>query len=194
MVLAAGTSAAAAGIGGSLALHLALGAGGPRPALALPALHGQAVWGAGQRRAPVFALRDQNGRVVSLGGQRGHTVVLAFISPLCAQCAIEGRGLAIAEQQVAPADRPVLLLVSVNPHANGAEARATARRWRISGNWHWLLGRQSQLTRLRRAYQVARTTAVYLIDARGFERVGVNAPFLPQFVADDFRTLARGAA
>jgi cytochrome oxidase Cu insertion factor (SCO1/SenC/PrrC family) len=194
MILAAGISAGAAGIGGGFAIHLALGAGSPRPSLALPALHGQAVWGAGQRRAPAFALRDQNGRVVSLGGQHGHTVVLAFISPRCTRCAIEGRGLAIAEQEAASADRPVLLIVSVNPHASGAEAKATARRWRISGNWHWLLGRQSQLTRVRRAYQVARTTAVYLIDARGFERVGVSAPFLPQFVADDFRTLARGAA
>jgi cytochrome oxidase Cu insertion factor (SCO1/SenC/PrrC family) len=194
MILGVGISAAAAGIGAGLALHLALGAGSPRPTLALPALHGQAVWGAGKRRAPAFALRDQNGRVISLRGQHGHTVVLAFISPLCTRCAIEGRGLAIAEQQVAPADRPVLLIVSMNPHADGAEAKATARRWRISGNWHWLLGRQSQLTRVHRAYQVARTTAVYLIDARGFERVGVNAPFLPQFVADDLRTLAQGAA
>jgi protein SCO1 len=203
-LLAAAVLAAALGVGGGAAFHLTARSGAARPTLTLPTLHGQAVWAAGRRRAPAFALRDQYGRLVSLAGQRGHTVVVAFMDPLCKQeCPIEGRGLAVAEQQVAPSQRPTLLIVSVNPAASGADATAATRKWGISGDWHWLLGNRSQLARVWRAYAIAvlptknditHSTAVYLIDRRGFERAGVIAPFLPQFVADDLRTLAREPA
>lgn len=196
--------AAAAGVTGGVVLHFALPSAAARPALALPALHGEAMWPPGRRTAPAFALRDQDGRLVSLAAQRGRTVVVAFMDPLCKQeCPLEGRGLATAEQQVTPAQRPVLLIVSVNPQADGMDARAATRRWHISGEWHWLLGRRPQLARVWRAYDITvipktndivHSTAVYLIDRRGFERAGFIAPFLPQFVADDFRTLARGRA
>ncbi len=204
LVLLAVLLAAAAGIAVGAGLHLALRSASARPALTVPALHGQAVWSAGRRPAPAFALRDQDDRLVSLAAQRGRTVVVAFMDPLCRQeCPIEGRGLAIAERQVAPAQRPVLLIVSVNPHADGADAKAATRRWRITGDWHWLLGRRSQLARVWRAYDITvipktndivHSTAVYLIDRRGFERAGFIAPFLPPFVADDFRMLARERA
>lgn len=203
-LLAAAVLAAALGVGGGAAFHLTVRSGAGRPTLTLPTLHGQAVWAAGRRPAPAFALRDQNGRLVSLAGQRGHTVVLAFMDPLCKQeCPIEGRGLAVAEQQVAPSQRPTLLIVSVNPAASGADATASTRKWGISGDWHWLLGNRSQLARVWRAYaiavlptknDIAHSTAVYLIDRRGFERAGVIAPFLPQFVADDLKVLGRERA
>jgi cytochrome oxidase Cu insertion factor (SCO1/SenC/PrrC family) len=194
--------AGALGVCVGIGIHLAAGAGGsPSPSPTLPTLHGQAVWDAGKRPAPAFALRDQARTVVSLAAQRGHTVVLAFMDPLCKQeCPIEGRELAASERQVAPAERPVLLIVSVNPKATAADARAAARNWGIAGDWHWLLGGQAQLARVWRAYRITvvasthdivHSTAVYVIDKRGFERVGVIAPFLPQFVGDDLRALAR---
>jgi protein SCO1 len=196
--------AAAVGVGIGAAVHLTVGSRSAHPSIALPALHGQAVWAAGRRPAPPFALRDQNGRLVSLSGLRGRTVVVAFMDPLCKQeCPIEGRGLALAEQQVAPAQRPTLLIVTVNPQARAADARTATRKWHIAGDWHWLLGRRSQLAPVWRAYDISvlpaqndivHSTAVYLIDRRGFERVGVLAPFLPQFVADDLRKLAREPA
>jgi cytochrome oxidase Cu insertion factor (SCO1/SenC/PrrC family) len=172
--------------------------------VALPALHGQAVWPAGKRPAPLFALHDQDGRRVSLAALRGRTAIVAFMDPLCRQeCPLEGRELADAERQVAPKQRPMLLIVSVNPEARGADARAAARRWSIAGDWHWLLGRRSQLAPVWHAYGIAvlpksgdivHSTALYLIDRQGFERVGVIAPFLPQFIADDLRVLAREKA
>lgn len=205
LVLFSAALAAALGVCVGVGIHLAVGAGGPAsPSLTLPTLHGQAVWGAGRRPAPAFALRDQARTVVSLAAQQGHTVVLAFMDPLCKQeCPIEGRELAAAERQVAPADRPVLLIVSVNPKATAADANAAARKWDIAGDWHWLLGGQAQLARVWRAYEVTvvpsthdivHSTAVYVIDKRGFERAGVIAPFLPQFVGDDLRALAREQA
>jgi protein SCO1 len=164
-------------------------------------LHGEAMWPAGRRPAPAFALRDQSGRLVSLGAERGHTVIVSFMDPLCKQeCPIEGRGLALAERQLTTAERPTLLIVSVNPEARPIDAKQAARVWGISGHWHWLLGRRAQLAPIWRAYgitvipkthDIVHSTAVYLIDRSGFERAGFIAPFLPQFVADDLRVLAR---
>lgn len=201
-LLGAALLAAVLGIGAGAAGHLAFGSSPARRTLALPALHGQAVWAAGRRPAPAFTLADEAGRTISLRGLRGRSVVLAFMDPLCKQeCPIEGRALAAAERQVAPAQRSTVLIVSVNPRATGVEAKAASRKWGISG--HWLLGSRARLARVWRAYDITviaktndiiHSTAVYLIDRRGYERAGFIAPFLPQFLADDLRTLARGAA
>lgn len=200
LVAVAALPAVAVGVAAGVGLHLLLRQPSAHPAPTAGALHGEAVWAAGRRPAPALALRDQDGRLVSLASERGRTVVLAFMDPRCKQeCPIEGRALADAERQVTAAQRPVLLIVSVNPRATAADARAASREWSISGDWHWLLGRRAQLARVWRAYDITvipktndivHSTAVYLIDRRGFERVGLLAPFPPPFVADDLRTLA----
>lgn len=190
------------GIGAGAAGHLAFGSSPARPTLALPTLHGQAVWAEDRRPAPAFTLADQAGRTISLGDLRGRRVVLAFMDPLCKQeCPLEGRALARAESQVAPAQRATLLIVSVNPLARPADAKAANRKWGIPA--HWLLGSRKQLARVWDAYDISviptkgdivHSTAIYVVDGRGFERAGFIAPFEPQFLADDLRTLARGAA
>ena len=194
------------GVGGGVILHFALASPTARPtrALGLPALYGQAVWSAGRKPAPAFALRDQNDRRISLAAERGHDVVLAFMDPLCRQeCPFEGRALALTMEQLLPAERPALLIVSVNPQATAAQARAASRRWGFVGDVHWLLGHRAELSGVWRDYKIdviptktdiIHSTAVYVIDRRGFERAGVLAPFLPQFVADDLRTLTREPA
>jgi cytochrome oxidase Cu insertion factor (SCO1/SenC/PrrC family) len=192
-------AAAALGAVVGVALHFAL-TSSHSTAFALPPLNGQAVWQAGERRAPPFALRDQNGRLVSLDGERGHTVLLAFLDPRCPRrCAIEATGLALAEEQVPAQQRGALLIVSLEADATRVQVESAAHRWGLVGNWHWLLGGHAQLERVWRTYgihaetspgAIAADTAVYIIDTRGFERVGVHAPFLPQFLADDLRALA----
>lgn len=191
--------AAAVGVGGGAGLHFAFAARAASPApvrhLALPSLHGLATWPEHTRRAPAFAL---------LAAQRGRTVLLAFMDPLCKQeCPIEGRALAATERQVSTADRAAVLIVSVNPTATARDARAATRTWGLPLDTHWLLGTKAQLSRIWRAYSIAvlptshdivHSTAVYVIDKRGFERAGVLSPFMPQFVADDLRTLARESA
>ena len=173
---------------------------GSQAAFRPPLLDGQAVWPARRRVAPPFALRDQADRLVSLSAERGHTVLIAFLGLGCGPvCALEAGGLVSAEQQVAPSQRAVLLIVSLDPRATRAQLDEVARRVGLSGDWHWLLGSRAELAAVWRSYGIdpgfapgsSSTRAVYLIDARGFERVGVHAPFLPQFLADDLRTLAR---
>jgi cytochrome oxidase Cu insertion factor (SCO1/SenC/PrrC family) len=168
----------------------------------LPDLHGQASWAPRERRAPSFALPDQSGRRVSLAALR-RPVLLTFLDSRChGQCPIEGRQLGTMLRRMAPAARPTLLIVGVNPSGDTPTSiRHVMRNWRLAGpwRWHWLRGTRRELEGVWRAYgiRVEPTTndvthgmALYLIDRRGFERAGYLFPFLPNFVALDLHTLA----
>lgn len=193
--------AAALGLAGGVAAGVAAHAetrARPVSSLGPPALYGQVVWAAAGRQAPAFLLPDQRGATVSLAGLRGRAVLLAFVDPLCATgCRREGMELVAAQRDTAPAARPALLIVSVNPRATSADAAVAGRAWGLGRDWHWLVGGIARLEPVWRAYGVERagrgSTVVYVIDRLGFERAGVHAPFLPQFVADDFDTLLREA-
>ena len=176
--------AAAALAGTALGVGLHLVSAPARPALALPALHGEATWAAGVRPAPNFTLRDQSGHLFTLASLRGHTVALTFLDSHCTQeCPLAGRALARAEVTVPAAERPVFVAVSVNPADTPASARAAAKAWGLSGagTWHWVMADTARLSRVWGAYHIyvqptktdiTHTQALYLIDRRGFERSG----------------------
>jgi protein SCO1/2 len=197
-------AAAAVGIAIGAAFHARLTGSAAAQAPAVPALHGQATWRAGQRAAPAIALRDQHGRRVTLASLRGRTVALTFLDSLCkGACPIEGRMLASAIGGVGRAVRPRLLVVSVDPAGDTpASVARAARKWRLPANTIWLLGTRAQLKRVWDAYQITvepvsgdivHSTAVYLLDKRGFERAGFLLPFVPGLVTDDFRVLGAEA-
>jgi len=195
----------ATGVGGGFALHAL--ATHPRassetfPVEPANALSGDAVWPAGARRAPPFVLHDQSNRPVALSGQHGRAVLLAFMDSRCTRdCKLEGPVLGDALRQ-AGRRRPVtLLIVSVNPWQDtAASSRSAAARYRLGGDWHWLRGTLAELRPVWRAYaiEVVRTptdvnhsTAIYLLDGRGYERAGFNWPFAASRVARDLRRLA----
>lgn len=166
-------------------------------------LHGAATWAPGVRPAPaITTLRDQSGRPFSLAAMRGHTVIVSFLDSHCTQaCPLEGRALAAAARSLPRAQRPVLVVVSVNPLDTVASVRAAVRRWGLGGiaAWHWLRGSRSQLAPVWRAFHIAvarvrgdvvHTDAVYLLDRRGDERSAYLYPFLPRSVRADLRALA----
>jgi protein SCO1/2 len=202
-------TSAATGATGALLFHRA---GAPHlhqvttpPAARAGAPRGDASWAPGRRPAPAFALRDQADRRISLRAQRGHPVLLAFMDSHCRFiCTLEGPTIRDALQHVGAGRRVTLLVVSVNPWQDtAASSRAAAARYGFSGDWHWLRGSPAQLRGVWRAYgiEAARTagdvnhsTAIYLIDRRGYERVGFNYPFAPGQVARDLRRLARTRA
>jgi protein SCO1/2 len=199
----------AIGVAAALGLGVALGvllhstlwgtasAGPPR----VPSLQGQITWRARSRPAPAFELRDQNGRLVALRGLRGRSVVLTFQDSRCkSECPIEGRMLAAAIRQLAPAVRPRVVVVSVNPWGDTpASARRALRQWGLPANVSWLLGTKAQLASVWRAYgvsviptkaDVTHTAVLYVIDRQGDERAGFLVPFLPISIAHDLRVLA----
>jgi cytochrome oxidase Cu insertion factor (SCO1/SenC/PrrC family) len=170
----------------------------------LPELHGQGVWAAGERPAPPFALRDQNGSLVSLASLRGRPVVLTFLDSRCtSECPLAGRELGSILRRLPAARRPALVVVSVDPQGDTPRSIAHAlAKWKLAGPWtvHWLNApTRARLARVWKEYrvQVEPTTndimhslALYLIDRRGDERTAYLFPFLQSFVQTDLARLA----
>jgi protein SCO1 len=190
-------AAALVGIGGGAlaALLTHRGASSPTP-IGGPA----ATWPAGARLAPAFALRDEDGRPVSLAALRGRTVIVTFMDPVCQDfCPLEAKVLNTVVGSLPRAKRPAIVAVSVNRWAN---ARATllqdVRRWRLLPEWRWGIGSPRALARVWHDYgvavqdtpktsggvtvhEIAHTEAAYLIDASGHQR----AVYMWPFTADD---------
>jgi protein SCO1 len=205
-------AAAVVGVGVGVGSHFlrARSSASPTPTSASPsaspgsvALRGEATWPAGARPAPaVNTLRDQSGHRFTLASLHGRTLAMVFFDSHCKQeCPLAGRALAASERSLAPAQRPVLVVVSVNPLDTPASARAAAHAWGLAGatQWHWLMGTHAQLAPVWKAYHIyvvptrgdiSHTEALYLIDRRGDERSGYLYPYIPATVAHDLRTLA----
>jgi cytochrome oxidase Cu insertion factor (SCO1/SenC/PrrC family) len=168
-------------------------------------LYGQATWRVGVRPAPaITTLRDQSGHLFALSSLHGRTVAMTFFDSHCTQaCPLEGRALASAERAMPAAQRPVLVVVSVNPLDTPVSTRTAIRKWGLAGlaPWYWLRGTHAQLASVWKAYHIfvsppingdiEHTEALYLIDRRGDERSGYLYPFAPRFVTLDMRTLAK---
>jgi protein SCO1/2 len=193
--------AAIVGVAVGIGVHkLSAGGGGRRAVEAR--MNGQAVWPAGIRRAPDFSLRDESGQIFSLSSARGRAVVLTFMDSRCRQeCPLEGRALSAALRQLPGAQRPLVVVISVDPWADTpGSAQSAIRRFGLGAfDWRWLLGSRKRLEPVWRRYgigvrraagDIEHTAALYLIDARGFERAGMAYPFLPTWISVDLRRLA----
>jgi protein SCO1 len=147
--------------------------------------------------APAFALRDQDGKRVTMAAYRGRPVVVTFVYSTC-----EDTCPALVDQvrgalDDTGADVP-LLAVSVDP-ANDTEARA--RRFlnerRMTGRARFLLGTREELAPVWRGYGVQPQTddlehsaSVVLVDAAGRQRVGFPYDQLtPEALAHDLERL-----
>jgi cytochrome oxidase Cu insertion factor (SCO1/SenC/PrrC family) len=182
------------------------GRSAPRTAAASPPL---VSWAAGARSAPDFSLADQHGTAISLRSLRGRPVIVTFIDPLCRNlCPLEARVLSNAVRALAPAERPAIVSVSVNPWGDTrANFEADAQHWRLDPSWRWAVGSRAQLAAVWRSYQiavrivtkryagvtvhqVAHTEAAFVIDGTGHER----ALFLYPFTAADVEQAVRNLA
>jgi cytochrome oxidase Cu insertion factor (SCO1/SenC/PrrC family) len=168
-----------------------------------------ATWGAGERRAPNFSLRDQDGRPVSVAANRGHPVIVTFIDPLCRNfCPLEAQVVNQMERQIPAAHRPVILAVSTDVYANARRyLLQDDLEWRLAPEWRWAVGRPADLAAVWKNYQIDvrvttwringtvahrinHTEAAYVLDATGHERALFVWPFNPQDVEQVLRQLA----
>ena len=168
-----------------------------------------ASWGAGDRRAPNFSLRDQDGQPVSVAANRGHPVIVTFVDPLCRNfCPLEAQVLNQMESQLPAAHRPVILAVSVDVYANARRyLLQDDREWRLVPEWRWAVGRPADLAAVWKNYRIDvkvttsringivnygidHTEAAYVLDATGHERAVFAWPFNPQDVVQLLRHLA----
>lgn len=143
-----------------------------------------------------FALRDQNGTLVRLQAQRGHTVLLTFLYTRCQDvCPLIAERLdRIARRH--PSVR--VLAVSIDPVGDTAAAtRRYVREHGLGREFHWLIGTRTQLARVWQNYnilverrsrdQVAHAAPVYLIDRRGRPRVLYAPPPSATAIAHDLK-------
>jgi cytochrome oxidase Cu insertion factor (SCO1/SenC/PrrC family) len=171
-------------------------------------LYGDATWAAGSLPAPAInTLHDQSGNRFALSSLHGRSVAVAFFDSYCHQeCPLEGRQLAAAELKLPRAQRPALVVVSVNPKDTAASVAKAVREWGLAGiaPWHWLMGTHRQLAKVWSAYHIEvsppingdinHTEALYLLDRRGYERAGYLWPFESRFATYDMRALSTGRA
>ncbi len=198
-------AAATVGLGVGFAVHrLAAGRSAAQATVSTRfGMHAPAAWAEGARPAPpITTLRDQTGRLFSLSSLRGRTVAMTFFDSHCNQaCPLEGRALASALRALPAAQRPVLVIVSVNPRDTPSSERAAARKWGLAaaGSWYWLSGDHSRLARVWKDYRIfvhptksdiVHTEAMYLIDRGGYERSAYLYPFVPGSVTQDLTSLA----
>jgi cytochrome oxidase Cu insertion factor (SCO1/SenC/PrrC family) len=160
-------------------------------------------WASGTRRAPAVALRDQNGKAVSLASFRGRTVILTFLDPLCrSYCPIEAARLGDVVRSIPAAHRPAIIAVSVNVHGNARRyLLQDMHKWDVGPGWHWGVGTPKELGSVWNRYDIGvldqtkkiagvvvhnitHTEAAYVVDPNGYER----ALFLWPFTAADMRT------
>jgi protein SCO1/2 len=198
VLAAAVAAAAAASVGAALAL-----AGGHTP----PPLFGDAV----DRSVPPLRLQTESGRTTSLSAYRGRVVVLAPFLTLCHEvCPLTTAAFQTMQRSVAEAGlggRVVFAEVSVDPWRDSpARLRAfghlthsrfplltgtateLARFWRFFGVAYWRTKEDKPpdvdwLTGKPLTFDVDHTDCLFLIDARGHERiVDVGIPEISEHV------------
>jgi cytochrome oxidase Cu insertion factor (SCO1/SenC/PrrC family) len=168
-----------------------------------------ATWTAGKKRAPSFALTDQNGAPVSLAALRGKPVIVTFIDPLCRDfCPTEAQHLNTVVRSFAAGSKPTVVAVSVNTAGNRRPIlRTDERKWGLVPQWRWGVGAPAKLARIWHAYgiqvlvtkqtiagvnvrRVAHTEASYVIDRNGFVRALFVWPYSAKGVVSTLRSLA----
>jgi len=156
-----------------------------------------ATWAAGERPAPAFRLRDQNGKAVSLAAYRGRPLIVTFMDPVCPDyCPLEAK---VVNDAIARAPASVVA-VSVNLAANSRPVLLhAAAKWRWGTSWRWAVGSGNELRGVWKRYdiavlvtkpkEVAHTEAAYLVDGSGNERALFLWPFTAESVVTAIKSL-----
>jgi protein SCO1/2 len=166
---------------------------------------------------PAFALRDQDGRTVSLAALRGKTVVATFLYSTCQDtCPVTAQQIRLALDQVGDAAKDIpTLAVSVDPPPAGGDTSLNAKRFlakqSLTGRMRFLLGSRAQLQPIWKAFGIQpqgqgkrpaavdpatfeHSAKVVVIDAEGRLRLGYPVSELtPEDLAHDLERLAAGA-
>ncbi len=157
----------------------------------------------GSVAAPDFRLKDQTGRPVSLAQFKGQPVILTFLYTHCPnQCPLTAEKLhAVMQNLGAAAHNVAVLAVSTDPRGDTpTSALSFSRAHKMENYWHYLLGTQSQLAPVWSDYSVYatptanggtvnHTTAIFIIDKQGRERVLLDNSNSSDQITTDMRTL-----
>jgi len=158
----------------------------------------------GATDAPDFTLTDGvSGRAVTLSAHRGQVVALTFLFTTCPDvCPLTATRFRAAQTELqGDASRVTFIAVSVDPDRDTPKAvQDFSTAHGLAANWYYLVGGRAQLSPVWAAYgigvQAGSTTvthndAVYLIDARGRERVLLHSEDLARDLTSDLRALLK---
>jgi protein SCO1/2 len=153
-------------------------------------------------KVPDFALRDQDGKVVTAASLRGKPVVFAFVYSTCRDtCPAQVQTIRGALDDLGR-DYPVVG-VSVDPATDTRKlASAFLLEQKMTGRMEFLLGTRAQLAPVWKAFGIAPQTKaldhsahVVLADRRGFQRIGFPFDHLTEArLAHDLARLAVGSS
>ena len=159
----------------------------------------------GATDAPDFTLTDGvSGRAVTLSAQRGQVVALTFLYTSCPDvCPLTATRFRSAQTELqGDASRVTFIAVSVDPDRDTAQAvQAFSSAHGLASNWFYLVGGRAQLSPVWASYGIGvqagstaltHNDAVYLIDARGRERVLLHSEELATDLTSDLRALLKG--
>jgi protein SCO1/2 len=148
--------------------------------------------------APDFTLRDQNGRTVRLGAQRGKDVLLTFLYTHCPEaCPLTATHIDDALGRLGARGKNVVALaVTVDPKGDTPAAVDTfVRSHRLRSQFHYLTGSRTVLERVWRLYGVTPVTKggpdpdhtlyILLLDRTGTTRVLFDSLAKPAAMAHD---------
>ncbi|GCE04300.1 SCO family protein [Dictyobacter aurantiacus] len=153
--------------------------------------------------APNFQLTDQYGKTVSLAQFRGKPVVLTFLYTHCPDvCPLTAEHLHTTLQQLgSDAKNVAILAVSTDPKRDDtAAAMRFSTEHNMQNYWHFLTGTQQQLSPIWSSYsiyaqqqqqQVNHSTALFVIDKKGHERVYMGDDFEPGQMTSNLKQLLK---
>ncbi|GCE18097.1 SCO family protein [Dictyobacter kobayashii] len=153
--------------------------------------------------APNFQLTDQYGKTISLAQFRGKPVIVTFLYTHCPDvCPLTAEHLHTTLQQLgSDAKNVAILAVSTDPRRDDtAAAMQFSTEHNMQNYWHFLTGTQKQLSPVWSIYsiyaqqqqqQVNHSTALYLIDKKGNERVYMDDSFQPAQMAANLKLLLK---
>jgi protein SCO1/2 len=179
------------------------GAGGavnPNPATSQSGLQGTNLESV---PAPNFQLKDQFGNPISLAQFKGKPVVLTFLYTHCPDvCPLTAEKLHATMLNLGKdAQRVAVLAVSMDPKGDtAAAAQNFSKVHKMIDYWHYLIGTHDQLAPVWASYSVdaqaatssgsvSHSSAVYVIDKQGHERVLLDNDFSSSQLAADLKLL-----
>ncbi|HZS79236.1 MAG TPA: SCO family protein [Ktedonobacteraceae bacterium] len=154
--------------------------------------------------APDFHLKDQFGKPVSLSQFIGKPVVVTFLYTHCPDvCPLIAEKLHAARLALgSDASRVVMLAISVDPKGDTqTTALNFSQTHKMADYWHYLIGTREQLAPVWSAYAIdaqtytattsTHTSAVYVIDKQGRERVLLDQDFTTTQLVNNLKILLK---
>ncbi len=157
----------------------------------------------GSTPAPDFHLTDQSDVPIALSQFKGKPVVLTFLYTHCRDvCPLVAEKLHTVMQNLgSDAQRVGVLAVSTDPKGDTPQAAVNFSKIHGMQNyWHYLIGTHNALAPVWSAYNVdaepadssgsvTHTSAIYVIDKQGRERVFFGDDFTPDELTADLKIL-----